>query len=68
VPDPHGFRATASAEALAAAMAGWLEGVVQGEYFEQRLTAEAEAYAKERVQAERRVGFDAPPGRRVTNG
>ena len=48
------------AESAAAALAGLLRGVIEAESFEQRLRAEAEAYAKERVRSERQVGFGAP--------
>ena len=41
------------ARAALGAMAGWLDGFIR----EARMRAEVEAYAKERVKAERGVGF-----------
>ena len=49
-------------EARAAAVLGWLEGVVEAESFEMRLREEAAAYAEARVRAERPVGFAQPGG------
>jgi hypothetical protein len=45
------------------AMAGWLNGFIEEAQFEARLRAEADAYAKERVKAERGIGFQPPPER-----
>jgi len=47
--------------ASAAALAGWLAGTIAAESFEQRLQAEASAYAEARVREERKTGFQAPP-------
>jgi hypothetical protein len=45
-------------QASAAALTGWLRGLVQGEILQSRIQAEADAYARERVKAERPVGFE----------
>jgi hypothetical protein len=49
-----------SVEARGAAVSGWLKNAVEAELIERRIAAEAEAYAKERVRAERPIGFQAP--------
>jgi hypothetical protein len=45
------------ARAALGAIAGWLDGLVQAADHENRLRLEAEAYARERVQSERGIGF-----------
>lgn len=40
-----------------ASLAGWLNGFIEEAQFNLRVQAEAEAYAKERVKADRGVGF-----------
>ena len=45
-----------SARALLATLKGWLDGYIQEAQYEARM-AEADAYARERVKAERGVGF-----------
>jgi hypothetical protein len=47
-------------EAIAATIAGWLAGAIAGKSLRARLTAEARAYAAERVKQERGVGFSPP--------
>lgn len=47
------------AEAQAAALFGWLKGVVAAESFEARIKEDARAYAEERVRQERPVGFSS---------
>lgn len=47
-----------SVEGLAA-LAGWLEGIVQHATLDRRIRAEAEALAKERAKQERGIGFSA---------
>lgn len=39
------------------AMAGWLDGLIEGLRFEAQITANAEAYAREALKAERGMGF-----------
>lgn len=48
--------------ATGAALVGWLRGTVDAETFEHRVQVEADAYARERIRAERPTGF-APPNR-----
>jgi hypothetical protein len=43
-------------------LVGWLNGLVQGMQYEAQITANAEAYARERVKAERGIGFRAEEG------
>ena len=40
------------------ALAGWIAGVITGEQAEEQMRLNAEAYARERVRAERGVGFE----------
>lgn len=47
----------AAVEAQAAALVGWLRGVVEAETFEGKMREEARAYAEARVREERPVGF-----------
>jgi len=56
--DPLTGGAATEVQAKAAALKGWLRGLVEAEAFEMKTRAEAEAYAAERVRAERRVGFN----------
>jgi len=46
-----------AARSLLEQMAGWLDGVVESAEHQMRIDAEAKAYARERVKAERGVGF-----------
>lgn len=46
-----------SVQADAAALAGWLRGVIAAETQEVRMKVEAEAYAAARIKEERGVGF-----------
>jgi hypothetical protein len=41
-------------------LAGWLNGFIEEAQFRTRVQAESDAYAKERVKAERGVGFKPP--------
>jgi hypothetical protein len=44
-------------EPRASALVGWLRGAVQAASFQMRIEVEAQAYAVERVRAERPIGF-----------
>jgi hypothetical protein len=48
------------ARALLLTLAGWLQGHIDGALAEAKRNAEADAYAKERVKAERGIGFRRP--------
>lgn len=43
-------------------MAGWLDGIIEAAQYQNRLIAEANAYAREKVKAERGIGFRSPEG------
>lgn len=49
-------------EPRGAAFVGWLDGVLNAESLQMRIEAEAQAYAAERVKAERPTGFHPPAG------
>jgi hypothetical protein len=45
-------------------VSGWLDGLIQVDQLEEQVRANAEAYAREKVKAERGIGFrDAKPCR-----
>jgi hypothetical protein len=46
-----------AARSLLEQMAGWLDGLVESAEHQMRINAEAQAYAQERVKAERGIGF-----------
>jgi hypothetical protein len=46
-----------TARTLLGQLAGWLDGFIEAAQFDARLQADAEAYAKERIKSERKVGF-----------
>jgi len=45
---------------LLSGMSGWLNGLIQADQISREIAANAEAYAREKVRAERGIGFKDP--------